>query len=56
LNHFIENTRHFLTVEITLHFCYWYFCKLLEANRHFRLEIDSSDCDCGVDGGVLGLC
>jgi hypothetical protein len=38
--YFIENTHHFLAVEITLHFSYWYFCELLEANRHFRLEID----------------
>ena len=54
--YFIETTHHFLAVEITLHFCHCYFCELLEASRHFRLEVDSSDCDCGVDGDVLGLC
>jgi len=47
---FIENAHHFLAFEIIV-----YFCKLLEANRHFRLKIDSSDYDCVVDGGVLGL-
>jgi len=52
---FIEITHHFLAFEIIVYFCYWYFCKLLETNRHFSLKIDSSDYDCVVDGGVLGL-